>query len=398
MGSYKEIADKNALRLHHLCTILPNERFGQFVELNDGSLLTIFTFNNTSNISISRDDGATWSDREIKDENGLKINNICNAAPLLRTKSGVLVLVYMWYGEFEPLKSLDVWSIRSLDEGQTWVDGQRIYKGYCGGLNNIIQTKTGHIVVPVEGLLLTPNMHHAQSVFISADEGKSWEQSVFKSMELGSPKFLDLGGYGDHDGTMEATIIELKDGRLWMLIRTPLYCLWEAFSEDQGQSWHMMRPSQFDASNSPGYLARLSSGRIALVWNRLYPEGLDTEGYLEASTAGDDEIRKICPFAHAYTANVQRDEISIAFSEDEGKTWTLPVALARDISNRNLAYPYIFERRPGELWIYATQGKPPVGIKLFEKDFIRRKGLDVILSNLFKRFANWLFIMLKGIP
>jgi hypothetical protein len=42
-------------------------------------------------------------------------------------------------------------------------------------------------------------------------------------------------------------------------------------------------------------------------------------------------------------------------STDDGKTWTDPVVLARN-KNGWLAYPYLFEARPGELWITTMQG------------------------------------------
>src|SRR3546814_5276299 len=72
---------------------------------------------------------------------------------------------------------------------------------------------------------------------------------------------------------MEATIAELNDGRLWMLIRTNYGRFWESFSDDRGRSWRVLMPSDIDASTAPGQLARLASGRLALAWNRLYPEG-----------------------------------------------------------------------------------------------------------------------------
>ena len=34
-------------------------------------------------------------------------------------------------------------AIRSLDDGKTWIDRQMIFKGYCGALIDIIQTRSG---------------------------------------------------------------------------------------------------------------------------------------------------------------------------------------------------------------------------------------------------------------
>ena len=74
----------------------------------------------------------------------------------------------------------------------------------------------------------------------------------------------------------------------------------------------------------------------------------------------------------------QREELSIAFSEDDGKTWTSPQVVARQPGGW-LSYPYLFERRPGEIWLtthYAgirTGGKREiiagVRLRLMESDF-----------------------------
>ena len=54
-----------------------------------------------------------------------------------------------------------------------------------------------------------------------------------------------------------------------------------------------------------------------------------------------------------------------------------PVVLMRE-PNGQLAYPYVLERAPGELWVttrytFLTGGKPapPVKVRLFEKDFVK---------------------------
>ena len=62
-----------------------------------------------------------------------------------------------------------------------------------------------------------------------------------------------------------------------------------------------------------------------------------------------------------------RLELSIKFSDDDGKTWTQPVVIARNAQGW-LAYPYLFEAQPGELWITTMQGG--LRVKLKEQDFV----------------------------
>ena len=332
------------------CKALATDRVGPFVELADGSLMTV----DGNATRTSKDDGKTWSDpRKIYDGPGPGVPS--GSAVMVKSRKGPIVLVYMDSSTFKfawdkakneatPDVRLDVWSIRSLDEGKTWVDRQRLLDGYCGALITMIQAKSGQIVVPVQ-LLLERN-RHATRCHVSNDDGKTWREG----------NILDLGGRGHHDGAMEATLAELSDGRIYMLIRTNLDYFWEAFSEDHGLYWRTLRPSPIDASSAPGYLIRLAGGRLALVWNRLYPEGKES-----ARRSGGSDLSE-------GKASWHRAELAFALSADDGKTWTKPAILVRQ-PGAGLSYPYIFERRPGELWI-TTRFSTKVGVSLKEAEFV----------------------------
>ncbi len=329
------------------CEVLPmtKGRQGQIVRLGDGSLLTVEGGNPIFNkaklfgaIRISRDEGKTWSEPQTIYD-GPKPGIPSDASVLLRTRNGVLVLAYLDLSTYkwgwdnaknEPHDDvrLDVWSIRSLDEGKTWVDRHKIFDGYCGALINMIQTTGGRLVVPVQRLLRGPG-RHALCAYVSADDGKTWKHS----------NIIDLGGVGHHGGAMEGTVAETQDGRLLMLIRTVWGRFWEAYSEDQGLSWRVIQPSPIAACSAPGYLIRLASGRLALVWN---------------------------------PATNRREELSIAFQRNDGRTWTDPIAIARD-KGQQLSYPYVWERRPGELWVMNRwpPDRPPLRLGLRETDFAK---------------------------
>ena len=346
-------------------TKLPFERFWPFVELSDGSLLTI----DGNATRTSSDNGKTWSEPHsiyLGPSPGIP----SSAAVLLKSRDGVLVLVYMDWSTYKwgwddarreaaDDVRLDVWAIRSLDEGVTWVDRQQLLDGYCGALIDIVQADSGQIVVPVQRLLRDPSRNETR-VHVSADNGKTWKQS----------NLIDLGGRGHHGGAYEATLVQLKDGRLWMLLRTNWDRFWEAYSSDGGYSWRVIKPSRIGASTSPGYLARLASGRLVLVWNQLYPAGKTNYPRL----GGDGNLSEVA-------ASWQRDELSIAFSQDDGKTWTKPIIIARQTSGHlyqhgesqyeggSIAYPYLFERKPGLLWIITRLG-PPLRVSVEEADLL----------------------------
>ena len=346
---------------------LATDRDGPFVLLDDGRLMTV----EGNEAHYSRDDGRTWSSKgPVFRERDPAMHREWRV--LQKTRGGALVLVFMdtkkrkwgWNkqtNEPDPGVFNEVWSVRSLDQGETWVDAQLLSRDYCGALVDILETRSGRVVVPVMKLLRGP-ARHSFVTFFSDDAGRTWSQS----------NLIDLGGHGHHDGAIEPTLVELRDGRLWTLIRTNWDRFWEAFSQDEGRSWRVIRPSGIDASSAPGHLIRLSSGRLVLAWNRLHPEGMTLQEWDRRPGA-----RRGLPYSRI-PGSWQREELSIAFSEDDGKTWTRPQVVARQPGGW-LSYPYLFERRPGEIWLtthYAgvrTGGKREiiagVRLRLMESDF-----------------------------
>jgi sialidase-1 len=337
------------------CERLPFNNVLQIVELSDGRLLTT----EGTGVKTSSDDGKTWSEpRRMYDGPGPGVPTDEMCCLLLKARSGAILAVYMdkasdkWVwdearNEASTDSRLDIWSIRSLDDGKTWIDRQKVFDGCCGALIGMMQTSTGQIVVPMEPLL--ERNRWGTYTCVSGDDGKTWQHG----------NTIDLGGRGHHDGAMEGTVAELSNGRLLMLLRTNLDRFWEAYSDDGGRYWRELRPSLLDASSSPGWLIRLASGRLALLWNRLYLEGQNT------IVPGGGPAYSERP------ASWQRAELSLAFSADDAKTWTQPVVIVRE-PGAWLSYPYAIERRPGEIWV-ITRFTTKVALRLREADFVPAK-------------------------
>jgi hypothetical protein len=333
------------------CEALSLFKQGPFVRLPRGVLMAV----DGNATWTSADDGRTWAGpRPVYRGSGPAAPGVPNeSACLFRSRESVLLVVWRdrlrlaWdagKGEPGPEARGDVWCIRSTDDGRTWVDRRRIFAGVCGHPpRDIVQAKAGRIVVPVQFYLRDPG-RNAACTLSSADGGQTWERS----------NIIDLGGHGQQDGALEPTLVELKNGTLWMLLRTSLDRFWEAYSGDGGLSWRVIKPSAIEASSSPGYLTRLTSGTLALLWNRLYPAG--TTSY----------ARRGEPYSKV-PASWHREELSVAFSEDEGATWTAPITVARE-PGAWLSYPYLFEPTPGVLWIFTRQGD--VQVRAREKQLL----------------------------
>ena len=88
------------------------------------------------------------------------------------------------------------------------------------------------------------------------------------------------------------------------------------------------------------------------------------EGKTEWPLTGGDGLWSEVPVSN------HREELSLAFSDDDGKTWSKPVVIARQ-SGKWLAYPYVFEAQPGRLWLTTMQGG--VRVEFDEADFVGEK-------------------------
>ena len=193
----------------------------------------------------------------------------------------------------------------------------------------MIELTSGELVLVEQNVANNPGRNVSLTYF-SHDDGRTWTPS----------NVMDIGGKGDHAGSIEGTLDELRDGRLWILLRSYHGHFYECFSSDRGRTWTKPVPCAIKASGSPGILKRLKSGRLVLFWNRF----------------AQDRPRSLG----------RREELSMAFSEDDGKTWSEPVILLR-LRGRRVSYPFVFERRSGELWVTVWQGS--TFIKLQESDF-----------------------------
>ncbi len=143
---------------------------------------------------------------------------------------------------------------------------------------------------------------------------------VYKSVDNGTT--IEKYGYADVPGRDydEHMVIELKDGRLMMLVR--LYgqhgVLGRSYSYDGGKTWTKGEKSDIQSPGTRFFIRRLKSGRILLI-NHYGYEGRN------------------------------RSHLTALLSEDEGKTWPYKLLLDERI---HVSYPDAKEAEDG--FIYVT--------------------------------------------
>ncbi len=313
--------------LHPEASPLPFSHQGPFVTAADGCVLCI----DSKNALRSSDEGQTWSSIPLF-ANPAKFS-VSNERALLRTREGVVVAAWMngverktpagwrWGDANVSWKDfvLPTYICRSMDDGKTWEAPVNLSEPWCGCIHSMIQMKSGRIVLV--GQEIVPEWRHATVMWISDDLGKSWQRG----------DVLDYGvGAHDHAGSIEGSVVERKDGSLYLLLRTESGYLWEANSRD-GLKWDGLKQSSIPSVTCCPQMTRLANGRIALLWN--------------------------APPRHDPRSRSSRSELSLAFSDDETASWSSPVVVAANYApGGRVSYPYLYERGPGEIWITTMQG------------------------------------------
>ena len=225
----------------------------------------------------------------------------------------------------------------SRDGGKTWNPPNRVDFGhaYSGAINSIIELKSGRLLVALS--YMSDRFVESAQQFefrcvsgYSEDGGETWK--------VGTDNLtVPLGPLVVHPGAIEPVLVELKEGRVWMIIRTQTLRFYESFSSDGGKTWTPPSPTRIMAPDSPAAILRLSSGQLLLVWN-------DVSQY---------------PITGSW-----RQYLYAALSNDEGKTWSpskrvAPLVEADSPASRG-DYPFLCEAEDKTvLLIYSRFGFKP---------------------------------------
>jgi len=99
-------------------------------------------------------------------------------------------------------------------------------------------------------------------VYYSDDLGHSWQKDTTVIKSIAEPK---LPGQAP---LQENGVVELKDGRLWMWMRTWSDYQYGCYSEDGGLSWSQPKPTTLASPGSPATIERIPwTGDLLCVWN-----------------------------------------------------------------------------------------------------------------------------------
>ena len=241
----------------------------------------------------------------------------------------------------------------STDEGRSWGKPELCIDDQVGyyALNNdrVVQLAGGRLVMPL-ALHNTPEQDKPDwdgtiMCYLSDDNGKSWRRS--------KDQFVVHSPQGNRIMAQEPGVVELKDGRLMMFMRTNGGSQYVCYSTDDGETWSAPGPSNIISPISPASIKRIpKTGDLILVWN-------NHQG-IAAARRG------------------QRTPLTVALSRDEGKTWEKIKNLEDDPHPHGYyCYTSITFVNDHVLLTYCAGDR-------------RKKGLDLALQ--ITRFGlNWLY-------
>ena len=210
---------------------------------------------------ISRDGGYTWSDRRILVENHPDDANI-HFPWLLRLPGGQILFYYLIRHYLRPREVARSSGIlcRSTDECKTFSTPVRHeVLSKLGGNGRILsRLSSGRLILPSQryqhGIWGGPRDHQIVGCCYSDDQGDNWQES----------NWVDL----PKRGAMEPHVVELRDGRLLMYMRTQLGAIFQSQSTDQAVTWSKPQTTGLRAPESMPCLTRIpSTGDLLLVWN-----------------------------------------------------------------------------------------------------------------------------------
>lgn len=247
----------------------PRNSEGDFLRLADGSILFVYTHYtdgaddaSSAHLAcrISKDGGLTWTteDTTVLEREGRQ--NVMSVS-LLRLKDGTIAMCYLRKNGPDDCR---LYLRVSTDEATTWSEPVLCIPdaGYFVVNNDrVVQLGSGRLVIPAAcHTLSTPTFtsRGAAVCYLSDDAGRTWWRG---KTVLEAPA-------SSASGFQEPGIVELKDGRLMMLSRTDMGCLYRSYSSDGGETWSPGEPTDLLSPLSPATIERIpSTGDLLLVWN-----------------------------------------------------------------------------------------------------------------------------------
>lgn len=264
----------------------------------------------------SRDCGRTWSHKRVLQPNIGKMNVM--EANLLRLHNSRIFFVFA--RKNSPADCAPMFRV-SLDNGRTFSPPQAIPVNprpsyYTINNDRVIQLRSGRILVPLAYTRDYRLSHRFRTrVYYSDNGGNSWKASKSVLDVQQSPV-----------GAEEPGVVQLRNGKVMLWVRTSAGHPYQSYSDDDGVTWSPLKPMAVPAPPSPQAIKRIpAKGDLLMIWNN---------------------------------SPTMRFPLAAAISKDNGHTWQNIRNLDAD-ADHTYAYPSITFVNNWAFFTYYSG--PPVG-------------------------------------
>ena len=258
----------------------------------------------------SRDRGHTWGDLQVVVDHRNFLSRfvggrvaISNTAPVVDRDTNILWLHFSIDGSYDPGRTdhnINAWVTLSIDNGATWIDPIEArlkppdWDEWFHAPGHGIQLDNGRLLIPGYHSLRNPpagQPYPYSHLFYSDDHGRTWR----------------IGGSVAYD-TNEARVVELVSGEVLINMRSVQHSQRKiAISRDDGDTWEPVRlDSQLTGAICHASLIRFTDERR------------------------HDRNRLL--FANPLSSEIDRENLSVKVSYDEGATWSSGKSIHRGTS------------------------------------------------------------------
>ena len=322
---------------------------------------------------ISADGGRTWSDREVVFSRPAGAANVMSVS-LLRLLDGRIGCVFLVkWNRFT--RCIPAWT-SSDDDGKTWAPPKPMTDEvayFVGNNDRLVQLRDGTLVFPFAQHANTPERFEPNAdcgFFLSADGGRSWKKAPdtnrfrvewhvrptpFRRDRV--PPAIAARVDRRSDIFQESGLVELAGGRLMMWVRSTAHVYLSDLNRLDGK-WEPFRPAPgLNVCLGPQTIKRLpGTRRLVMLYNERGRLGYGEPGY------------------------ANRTPLSVAVSDDDGRSWQKRPAIEPDVSRNYCYYSLLFDDDHFLVSYYEsayrTNLQDAVGNPLLESDgYPRRRNL-----------------------
>lgn len=341
----------------YLPILYPSSHAANLYQLQNGDILCVWfsgTWEGSTGVGIvmSRLTRGLhrWSPTKLIDrKDGVSYQN----PVLFQEPDGTLDLYHTEQGADAGESGAKVLHLTSKDNGATWSQPEVLFnKPGAFTRHPMVVLSDGTWLLPMDFVTSHGIGEGSETNYsvteLSKDNGKTWKEC----MMAGSM------------GKVQPTVVQLSPDHLFAFLRSRASdFIYESTSAD-GCTWTPAVPSAMPNNNASVQLFRLHNGHLVLAFNN-------------SSTKHSGSTPSVG----------LRKPLSVALSEDEGKTW----CYVRDIETgragygmeeqrpkvpgrEEYSYPSIMQSRDGRIYVAFTYRRQTIKVVSFDEDWIRQGG------------------------